>query len=83
GIIDLTDDQLAHGVNQVRKSCEWPPSIAEFRRLCVVSDDNWRHKTFAYNDMTGIKAKVLPILKAQESVSSEAREKFKKMGLLK
>lgn len=79
GISGLTDEQLAKGVNAVRESCEWPPSIAEFRRLCTGgSDDSWRWA--AYNQQ---KRKALPNKRCDKSIADAEREKLKKLGVLK
>ena len=43
GINGLTDKELADGVEKVRKECTWPPTIAEFRKLCKKPKNDWGH----------------------------------------
>lgn len=40
----VTGDQIRHGLENL--NCVWPPSVAEFKKLCE-GDKN--HKTGAYN----------------------------------
>jgi len=35
GLEGFTAEIVLHGVKQAKQKCEWPPSIAEFRRLCL------------------------------------------------
>jgi hypothetical protein len=33
----LTGHEIAHGIGKARAECQWPPSIAEFRALCIAA----------------------------------------------
>lgn len=35
GLDGLGGEQIKHGISHVRAHCEWPPSIAEFRKACL------------------------------------------------
>ncbi len=35
GLAGLTGNEIAHGIGKARAECQWPPSIAEFRALCL------------------------------------------------
>ena len=35
GLAGLSDDAIMNGIATSRESLEWPPSIAEFKRLCL------------------------------------------------
>ena len=45
----LTNEQMANGVEKTRLECEWPPSIAEFKKLCVGDEEHWQHKAMRLN----------------------------------
>ena len=77
GISDLTNDQLSRGVEKTRNTCQWPPSIAEFRELCLGDEQNWMYKAIEVNE----KQKRLPNKKASPEVMAEQREKLRKLGI--
>lgn len=35
GLVGLTGAEIAEGINAARKTCTWPPTIAEFRKLAT------------------------------------------------
>jgi len=35
GLWSITAEQLAYAVEKVARECEWPPTVAEFRALCL------------------------------------------------
>lgn len=42
GLDDLTNEEIARGLDKCRRTLEWPPSIAEFRNFA-------KPKTYAYH----------------------------------
>ncbi len=40
GLTGLNREQLERGLKRAREHCEWPPSIAEFRKLCDLSTES-------------------------------------------
>jgi len=44
GLEGIKPHEIAHGLDQARKLCDWPPSIAEFRKLCRPEGQNAAHK---------------------------------------
>lgn len=86
GLSDVTPDQVAHGLSVlVTNHQEWPPSLPEFRDLCLDHKDEpsdiWQHKVGAHGSLKPYKA--LPALKASDSVVSTEREKLIGLGVLK
>lgn len=82
GIEGLTDEQLVTGIEKVRSDCTWPPSIAEFRKLCLDDGSTWEHRTGAYRDSSEVLG--LPELKAQPKVQKkEMKEIRKTLGMKK
>ena len=39
GLDGMTGDQIKRALDEARKTCTWPPSIAEFRKLGIGPDD--------------------------------------------
>lgn len=79
GISDLTNDQLSRGVEKTRNTCQWPPSIAEFRALCMEADKDWEHKSLAY-----VETKLAlpdPAKKAKPETVEAHRKKLRKLGI--
>ena len=64
GIKDLSDTQLARGVEKTRQVCPWPPSIAEFRKLCI---RDWRSQEHLHQNY-----KALPMPKGEFPVELKA-----------
>jgi len=75
GIEGLTNKELASGVEKVRKECTWPPSIAEFVKMCKVPKNNWEHigQSKEYNP----KLLRIGIVKASEETHKDALEKIR------
>jgi hypothetical protein len=76
GIAGLTDEQLARGVNETRIQCAWPPSISEFRAMCVEHND-WEHKGDAYKPFQ----KALPAPLCKKEIAQAERDKLRKLGI--
>ena len=51
GLIDLSTDQIKHGLDVMLKAGdEWPPSMPQFVKMCKDQPEAWQHNTAAYKD---------------------------------
>lgn len=74
-IADIPEDRLAIGIESVRNKCEWPPSIAQFRELCLEAKNN------SCRTHNGPAYKALPKadkLEENKEMVNEARNDLKK-----
>lgn len=88
GLQDLKPSQIAIGLgNLLQAGTEWPPSLPEFRDLClnkVKEEKHWQQRIYDAAEKEDLANKALPILKAQEEVKkSNMAEIRKKLGIKK
>lgn len=86
GLRGVSPDQVAAGLSElVKNHSEWPPTLPEFRGLCLGqtsgTGDRWEHQSAAYKIIDPSKA--LPQMKAQKSVANAERKKLIDLGIIK
>lgn len=58
GLAGLTGEQIGAGLDRCRRETEWPPTIAQFRKLATEPAEGWQHRGEAYRIMD--KSRLLP-----------------------
>ena len=74
GLADITPEQIGHGLSRLlTESSDWPPSLPEFRNLCLDKKEYDPHKTAAYKEH---KMRALPHLKSSKESAKKFREEL-------